>query len=517
MRLVLIVLGAAAFFALASFIAVYSYGRFAKYARGRPSRALPLQRDGTELDRMIGPVLEQHPGQTGLILLSSNLDAFTARAHTARSAGRSLDLQYYYWKDDLTGELLSKEVLAAADRGVRVRILIDDINTRGDDSTYIALGSHPNIEFRLFNPSRSREGGLHRGAELLLRAMSATYRMHNKAWIADGRIAIVGGRNIGDAYFDASETSNFRDMDLLLLGPAVQETETIFDSFWNSTSAIPIEALSGRRRGNLSKLRRKLERLEAAGQAAPYLRKLMEARDAASMLAGNARPHWTTDATVVSDPPEKTLGCDEELWLDKTILPVLFGAASEAEIVSPYFIPGEDGLRRLKELMARGVRVSVLTNSLAATDVAAVHGAYAPYRKALIEAGVKLFELKPEIAGRNMSLFGSKGASLHTKAFIVDRTFGFVGSFNFDPRSISLNTEMGVLFRHPELANEIHKVVAEETAPQRSYLLSVKDGELVWQDRRQPRARTWTREPNASIWRRIVATLIGLLPIESQL
>jgi cardiolipin synthase C len=517
MPMVVTVFGAAAFFALASFVAVYSYGRFAKYAQGRPSHALPVERGRTVLDRMTRPILEQHPGRTGIILLSSNLHAFAARAQAARSAGRSLDLQYYYWRDDLSGGMLGKEVLAAADRGVRVRILLDDINTRGDDSTYLGFGAHPNIEVRLFNPCRSRASPLRRGVELLLRAMSATRRMHNKAWIADGRIAIVGGRNIGDAYFDVSGTSNFRDMDLLMLGPAVQQTETIFDSFWNSASAIPIEALSRNRRGDLARLNRKLEALTTGGPAAPYLRELIEKQDAAAMLGGGRRLHWTTDTTVVSDPPEKTLGSGEQRWLIEAIRPVLFGAASEVEIVSPYFIPGADGLRRITELLARGVRVSVLTNSLAATDVAAVHGAYASYRQVLLEAGVKLFELKPNIMERKISLFGSSGASLHTKAFTVDRTFGFVGSFNFDPRSISLNTEMGVLFRDPHVADEIRKVVAEETAPERSYLLTLTDGELVWQDRGQALARTWHHEPKASIWRRIAATLIGLLPIESQL
>jgi putative cardiolipin synthase len=517
MPLVWMVLAGVAFFALASFIAVYSYGRFARYARGRPSHALALEDGSTALDRMIGPILAQHPGETGMILLSGNLHAFAARAHAARSAGRSLDLQYYYWRDDLTGGLLSKEVLAAADRGVRVRILLDDINTRGDDSTYLGFGSHPNIEMRLFNPCRSRASPLRRGIELLLRAMSATRRMHNKAWIADGRIAIVGGRNIGDAYFDVSEISNFRDMDVLMLGPAVQQTETIFDSFWNSASAIPIEALSRNRRGDLARLNRKLEALTTAGPAAPYLRKLIEERDAAAMLGGGRRIHWTSEATVISDPPEKALGSGEADWLIAAIRPALFGATREVEIVSPYFIPGADGLRGLTGLVARGVRVSVLTNSLAATDVAAVHGAYASYRQALLEAGVTLFELKPKITRRRISFFGSSGASLHTKAFTVDRTFGFVGSFNFDPRSISLNTEMGVLFRDAELANEIRTVVAEETAPERSYLLSLKDGRLVWQDRGQPRVRTWTQEPRASAWRRIVAMVIGLLPIESQL
>jgi putative cardiolipin synthase len=480
-----------------------------------------VEEHGAALDRMIDPTLKQHPGQTGMILLASNLHAFAARAHSARSAGRSLDLQYYYWRDDLAGGLLAKEVLSAADRGVRVRLLLDDINIRGDDSTYLALQSHPHIEMRLFNPSRNRTNPWQRGIELVLRAMSATRRMHNKVWIADGRIAVVGGRNIGDAYFDVSDTSNFRDMDLLLVGPAVHQTEAIFDSFWNSASAIPIQALVRRRlrrrKVNLAQLHRKLENLTAAGPAGPYLQRLIEEKDAETMLAGEQRFHWAQDVQVVSDPPEKALGGAEDAWLACTIMPVLYDAKREAEIISPYFIPGQDGLRRLSELVSRGVEVTVLTNSLAATDVAAVHGAYAAYRRALIEAGVSLFELKPEVRRRRISAFGSSGASLHTKAFTVDGTFGFVGSFNFDPRSISLNTEMGVLFQHPELTKEISKVLAQETAPQSSYKVVLKDGELVWQDGARQQLRNWAHEPATTFWRRLSAAFIGMLPIESQL
>ena len=204
--------------AVASLVSVYSYGRFAKQARGKPTRALPVSDGETSLDTSIAEMVRQHPDQNGLSLLANNLQAFAARVHSARSAGRSLDLQYYYWKNDLTGGLLGKEIIAAAERGVRVRLLLDDINTRGGDSTYLSLDSHPNIEVRLFNPVRNRTNALRRGLELLLRVWSTTHRMHNKAWIADGRLAIVGGRNIGDAYFDASTASNFRDMDLLLLG-----------------------------------------------------------------------------------------------------------------------------------------------------------------------------------------------------------------------------------------------------------------------------------------------------------
>ena len=502
---------------LASLISVYSYGRFARQARGEPSRALPVSDGETSLDTSVADLLRQHPDQNGLSLLANNLRAFVARVHSARSAGRSLDLQYYYWKDDLTGGLLCKELIAAAERGVRIRLLLDDINTRGRDLTYLALDSHPNIAVRLFNPITNRTSALRRGFELLLRAWSTTRRMHNKAWIADGRVAIVGGRNIGDAYFDASTASNFRDMDLLLLGPIVSRTEAIFDKYWNSAFSIPIKPLLRGHRGNLPKLSNRLGKLTRTERATPYLRRLAEERSALTMLSDAPHLHWTAEALVISDPPEKVEGGAEQNWLSNAIFPPLMSATSVVEIISPYFIPGREGVHRLRDLAARQVRVSVLTNSLAATDVAAVHGAYASYREALLEGGARLFELKPRTTRRDMSLFGSSGASLHTKAFTVDQTVGFIGSFNFDPRSLSLNTEMGVLFHHQALAQEVSLIFADQIDAHNSYRLVLNEGRLVWKDGQGFQGQTWRREPEASLWRRLGARMIGLLPIELQL
>lgn len=523
--LALLVLG---LLAAASTLAVYSYGRFARRARGAPSAALPAEPAGTALDRALAPQLKAHPGMSGLLLVADNLQAFALRALTARAAGRSLDLQYYFWDDDLTGGLLGREVIAAADRGVRVRILLDDLNTKGDDSTYLALDHHPNIEIRLFNPSRNRTNALKRGAELTLRAFRTTRRMHNKAWIADGRLAVVGGRNIGDAYFDASQESNFRDLDLAIVGPAVAQAESIFDAFWNSASVLPLSSLHKlraklRRRNRwrgLPALKARLDAAAKADTAQPYLHRLREDRTVRAMLAGALTFHWAESVTVVSDPPEKALAGAEGDWLGKTIFALLETAQQSLEIISPYFIPGEKGMTTLRGLKAEGVDVAVLTNSLAATDVMAVHGAYANYRKGLLAAGIRLFELKPEMDGptsahiERPSLFGSRGASLHTKAFTVDGTEGFVGSFNFDPRSLSLNTEMGVFFRHAALAGEVGAVFRDETAPQSSYRLVLRDGRIAWQDGNAPERRS---DPKATIWRRMAAAVIGFLPIESQL
>jgi cardiolipin synthase C len=517
MRPVFLALVLLAAFPLASYLALYSYGRFAKRALGLPSTSLPVTDNDTALDRIVAPLLKQQPGQNGLLLLIDNLDAFSVRAVACRRAGRSLDLQYYMWKDDLTGRLMTNEVIQAADRGVRVRLLLDDLNAHGHDRRHLALDAHPNISVRVFNPSRNRDSAIRRGIEMVLRAFSATRRMHNKAWIADGRLAIVGGRNIGDAYFDAAEASNFRDLDVLLMGSAVADTESIFDRFWNSDAAIPITALGKPRSKDLPILRDKLARTLADERARPYLDRAAEDETGQAIKAGEAAVQWMPSANVLSDPPEKAAGAAQEAWLMNAIRPVMLSAKSKLEIISPYFIPGDEGTGELVKLVERGVRVSVLTNSLAATDVAAVHGAYAAYRKPLVEGGIRLFELKPYGHRSKISLFGSRAASLHTKAFIVDDRTGFVGSMNLDPRSISLNSEMGILFEHAALAAQIHEVFADETSPPKSYRIHLDRGNIAWQDHADGTTQTLRDEPGAPLSRKLAAILIGWMPVESQL
>lgn len=493
----------------------YSYGRLARRTSAAPSYALPSTEVATPIDRALVPLLRTHPGLNGVTLLADGARAFAARVLAARNAGRSLDLQYYYWRKDTAGRLLMREIIAAAGRGVRVRLLIDDINTRGNDSIYLALDAHPNIEVRLFNPSRNRSNGIRRGLELALRAFRVTRRMHNKAWIADGRLAIIGGRNIGNAYFNAAQASNFHDLDLLVAGEAVAQAETIFDRFWNSPTAIPIASLSrpiARRLPSLPIPARSRNRANAAA-----LLRLVETLDAETALAGLlGRLRWIAQVQIISDPPEKTTAAGEEGWLARRLYRAIAETRSELQITSPYFIPGERGLRALSALVARGAKVTVLTNSLAATDVVAVHGAYASYRKRLLRQGITLFELRPELLPAGVSLFGSKGASLHTKAFTVDRHTGFIGSFNFDPRSVSLNTEMGVVVVDDGLVAEMRDIFAKETTPHCAFRLGLDHDRLCWHEGSRRDARL-LQEPVAGFGRRLTAALIRLLPIESQL
>jgi putative cardiolipin synthase len=448
-------------------------------------------------------------GQSGLKLLADSGEALAVRALAARSATKSLDLMYYLWHDDHTGRLLMREVVKAADRGVRVRLLIDDINPQASDALYLSLNSHPNIELRLFNPSGMRNGSPFRYLELVSRMFAMTRRMHTKAWIADGSVAIVGGRNIGDAYFDAADT-NFRDLDLLLLGPAVDQTATIFEAYWRCKVARPVHLLhpkgTPKTRAAADGLAADSELLEAIGD-----------RHSIAEFIATSQLHWTPSARVIADPPEKVSGKRRRNWLMRELLPIISATRKSLEIVSPYFIPGRKGMSVLAGLIDSGVDVSVLTNSLAATDVAAVHGAYANYRVKLLKAGVKLFELQPFDGKQEISVFGSKGASLHTKAFAIDGRIGFVGSFNFDPRSLSLNAEMGVIFQDQALVAELGRRFKRERSPETSYRLYLDKAKLRWEGAYDDGIRQFAREPEASLFRRIVARIVRHLPVESQL
>jgi len=491
---------------------VYIYGALACRRPGASVTAFPVEPDGTSLDRLSASQTAGRQNASGLLLAYENTEAFALRALSARAAGRSLDLQYYYWKDDLTGTLLAGELLDAAERGVRVRLLLDDINLRGNDAKYLALDAHPNISVRVFNPCWNRHGALQRGLELILRASSATRRMHNKSWIADGRLAIVGGRNIGDAYFDASRQFNFHDIDIAAVGPIVASAECIFDDYWNSDCVMPLSSLPNIDTSNLEWLREQIAAARATGNARALGREV-EGKEIQQLLDGKLC--WTENVQVFSDPPQKKDGNRKRDWLYKAIIPLLLSAKSQIQIISPYFIPGEKGLEQLLDLSSRRVAVSVLTNSLAATDVAAVHGAYVRYRKRLIRGGVRLYEMKAEPQRQRISLFGSRGASLHTKAFIIDGEIGFVGSFNFDARSVSLNTEMGVIFKDGVLAGHLADIFRLQTSPKFSYALHVESGRIIWRDfSDSPDLRA---EPGAGLWRRMVAATVRFLPIESQL
>ena len=460
---------------------------------------------------------------TGVCLMTSGLAAFAARVQAARGATGRLDLQYYIWRDDLTGRLLAREILRVADRGVRVRVLLDDMYAIGRERVLVALDAHPQIEVRLFNATRWRRfGQIGLMLEILFGGWHLNRRMHNKAWIADGRVAICGGRNIGDEYFDASGEFNFRDLDLAIAGRGAREAQRIFERYWHHRLARPVAIVTQttRRRGGLRGLTAKIEAACAAPQARPYFEELGADAAVAEVLSGDPdrlSRVGPDDIRVLADPPDKAQGrAPAAECLATAILEALRTARHEVLLISPYFVPGAEGAALLEEMARRGVRVSVVTNSLAATDVVAVHGGYARYRERLLDAGVELYELKPS-GEEGASVFGSRGASLHTKALVLDCETAFVGSFNLDPRSVALNTEMGTFVRHPEIARQLCAEHARLAEPARSWRVRRDGIRLAWTAEVGGRMETRHLEPDASFSRRILAALVQMLPIESQL
>lgn len=486
-------------------------------ATGAPSHALPVQPDETLLDQELAPLLARHPGQSGVVMLVDGRDAFAARAVASRRAGRSIDLMYYIWQDDVTGHLLLRELWQAAERGVRVRMLLDDINTRGKDGALLAMGEHPNIEVRVYNPFRNRDG-LRRLMEMVQRALSVNHRMHNKAWITDGRVAVVGGRNVGVEYFDAAEDTNFRDLDALLFGPAVEEASAIFDTFWNSKQVVPIDALIRKPRERLAEVMTAIQEETRSPGARRFLEKVETSDNLRRYITRNLQPYWTDRIRVLSDPPDKRGGQDRADWLIHHIFEDLASARHKALLISPYFVPGSQGVVVLANAVRRhGAHVGVVTNSLVANDVLAVHSGYSKYRERLLLAGVHLYETRADVA-TDSSLFGSSGASLHTKAYLVDDRRGFIGSFNMDPRSINLNTEMGVLFDDPELAGALRDEYLALSSQELSYYLFLDDERrLRWLDGTTSPPTVHTTEPGATLLQRSIVRVLGWLPIESQL
>ncbi len=465
----------------------------------------------TRLRASCGRMVEAHPGQSGVFALQEGLDAFAARVLLAGAAEHTLDVQYYIWHHDMSGTLLLEALHRAADRGVRVRLLLDDNNTTGLDPWIAALDAHANIEVRLFNPFKHRRW---RVLDYLVDFARVNRRMHNKSFTADGQATIIGGRNVGDAYFGAGQDISFVDLDVIAVGPVVQEVTRDFERYWTSGSAVPAAHVVAPAAGSAHvDIEAAAQRVEHDSVGVKYIHAVARAPFVRDLLEGNLRLEWA-NVHMVSDDPAKGLARapdDSMLW--NRLKEIMDSPKRELELVSPYFVPGEEGVKELTGLERAGVKITVLTNALEATDVPAVHAGYAKRRKPLLAAGITLYELKRLPGGRTArgsGLFGSSSSSLHAKTFAVDRTRLFVGSFNFDPRSARLNTEMGFVIDSPALANVVADACTQRV-PELSYKVSLtKSGALQWTDGNQ----RFTSEPGTSFGRRLLVRVLALLPIE---
>jgi putative cardiolipin synthase len=468
----------------------------------------------THLGRRVADLVRAHPGQSGVSALPQGLDAFAARSRLADVAERSLDVQYYIWHDDTSGGLLLDALRRAADRGVRVRLLLDDNSTAGMDGLLAELSAHRNIEVRLFNPTVTRGW---RPLGYLLDFARLNRRMHNKSFTADNQVTIVGGRNVGDEYFGAGESLHFVDLDVIAIGAVVPQVSADFDRYWASESAYPAERVLRPVDGMATASARAAAEARRATASALYLEALERHASIREMLQGRLAFEWAV-VRMVSDDPAKGLGladADELLWT--RLRRTMKAPERNLELVSPYFVPGAEGVRDVAELVRQGVKTTIVTNSLAATDVVAVHAGYAPRRKALLEAGIELFEMKPtlsDLVAGERRLGGSSVASLHAKTFSVDRSQLFVGSFNFDPRSQQLNTELGFVIESPPMAATVSDAIVGRLARNAYRLRLGPDGALQWIDRVDGREVVLDREPGAGFWRQLGASVLSLLPIE---
>lgn len=470
--------------------------------------------------------LNLNSGEISLLLLEDGIDAFVARISLIKAAQSSIDLQYYLYHSDLSGGLLTAALWQAAERGVRVRLLVDDMDLDGKDQMIAMLSAHPNFEVRIFNPfirGKSRTG------QFVTHFGSITRRMHNKSLTVDNAISILGGRNIGDVYFGADPDVAFGDLDVAFSGPAVQQVSTSFDLYWNNKLSYPIELLSDYKvtENSLSKVSAALQQFIVNNKNNAYI-KMLQRNNLVELLNNNEVKQYAGYAKVLYDDPLKIVKSREKIQYHLTpqLSPYFQSLKKELVIVSPYFVPGVEGLTLFAALIDRGIKVKILTNSLKSNDVIVVHAGYSKYRKKLLKMGVKIYEVDSEILTektafkvqpkKKNNLIGISKASLHAKYFVLDRQYTFIGSLNLDPRSINENSEIGVIIDSDELAADV-ALHFDENIHRIAFELLLVNDQVVWQKKRGSKTTDYYNEPYSSWWERIFIGFLRLLPGESQL
>lgn len=458
----------------------------------------------------------RHPGQSGFYPLSDGLDALGARLALIDVAERSIDAQYFLMKPDSAGHLFVMKLLEAADRGVRVRLLLDDIFTTVKDDVFVLLNKHPNIEMRLFNPV-SRDGVYQ--LNYLGHFKLANRRMHNKSFIVDNQVSIVGGRNIADEYFELLNDAEFVDFDMLAVGPVAAEVSDTFDRFWNHKLSVPMEALdSNKELPDLETARANSDKAALAAAESIYGKAL----DSLLLhkITEDQIPLYPAQSRVVTDDPDKLLSkvSSEQKILVTALAEEIDQAVSEVLVVTPYFIPGKGGVQFWRSIANKGVRVIIVTNSLATNNHVPVHSAYARYRHDMIAAGVELYEVRVDAAKERVddTKTAYDSLTLHTKMAVMDRRYTLVGSLNLDPRSIDINTEFGVFVDNADLAGSIAERILE-VLPSSAYRVTENEkGKLRWTATIDGQEVVEKNEPQASGWLRFKAFLSRIVP-EKQL
>ena len=497
------------------------------------SHAFPPSAPGG-MDGVFEKAASSNERGSGFHMLSAGLDGLLARVELIDSSRRSLDLQYYIFRGDESGLIVAAALLRAADRGVRVRVVLDDGETVAGDEKIAALSAQQGIEVRVFNPLRYRgHNPVARGAEFLFNKNRLDYRMHNKLLVADNAVALVGGRNIGDQYFQLDPDSQFGDDDVVTVGPIVQQLSGVFDEFWNSTEVIPAQAVD---RANTTALAlANLRSVIAAQGPAPH-----ESRDVflARLAAGEPLNAVDSDKTplswapvrLVHDSPDKkqvTAGSAAGSLIYTTVAAEAKTVDDEMIMVTPYLVPTPAEAQLLAGLRKHNARVRVLTNSLVSTPSSAAQAGYMHYRPILLKEGVELYEIRALLGstrgtgqGKSISRHGNYG--LHAKLYVFDRKAMFVGSMNFDQRSKRLNTEIGLVIYSAALARQTAVRFDALVQPDNAYHVELSDAgrddrALLWKTRESGADKIYTTEPARSAWQRFKVKVLSWLPLDREL
>ena len=475
----------------------------------------PEEHSGNRLKPSVEARCARHPGMSGIHPLNDGLDAFAARYQLMSMAQHTIDVQYYIWHNDMSGRLLFSALLDAAERGVKVRLLLDDNNTPGLDETLAELDRHANIAVRLFNPFSFRTL---RALGYLTDFSRLNRRMHNKSLTVDGAATLVGGRNIGDEYFGTGDEPLFTDLDVLAIGPVVDEVTQDFERYWRSKAVSPLRKVVDVS-GDAHQAVRLPQEWQQSEAVERYLARLEHSSFISQMEQGELEMTWA-ESRLLSDDPRKGLGkAKRRSLLPQRMLEVIGTPQQQFDIISAYFVPTRSGVAQLLALKRRGVKIAILTNSLAANDVTVVHAGYARWRKKLLRHGIALYELKPQdnpqTAPHDRGITGNSGSSLHAKTFTVDNRKVFIGSFNFDPRSAMLNTEMGLVIESETLAQQTHQRFIAGMRDRAWTLRLDKWGRVNWVEFANEQGEVVHKhEPQCTLLQRLLVRLVWRLPVE---
>lgn len=480
----------------------------------------------TRLGKTASLFKTEHADYSSMYLIGEGTDAFLTRMALLSLAERSVDVQYFIWKSDIIGKLLMHKMLEVADNGVRVRLLLDDLSLdKETKSILFAMDHHRNIDVHIYNPFSSSG---YKAPAALTDTSRINRRMHNKSFTVDSQYTIVGGRNIEENYFSANVRSNYADLDIVAVGPVVSEVNKQFDIYFNSPLAIPGYVFDDHKhhKARLVQVKKELSDYALSVANSDYAQDLknsiMYQRIVNGLSGHDENLLYQGKAHVIYDNPDKTLGKSEleTTYMIAMLRPHVDKINHSLELISPYFIPGDSGTKHLVDLVNKGIKVRVITNSLASTDGIMAQSGYARQRYDLLKGGVELYELKPKAkskASRSLSRSAEAKSALHAKTYIFDRKEVYIGSFNFDPRSANINTELGVVCETPDMAEYIATELFDKNLKEVTYQATLQDDNVVWLDTVNGQVIVHEVQPETSWWRRFNLSLYSILPIESQL